>query len=165
MPMIFKSHGIQKDIKLKLLLFALLATLLLLSCKEKNNEMHDGFYTAEAAVFDKHGWKEYITISVSKNTIITVDYNAKNSSGFIKSWDMRYMRQMNAEDGTYPNKYTRDYSEALLNRQDPEKVDVIAGATHSHFSFQQLVRAAISQAIAGDENVVFIELTEYPENE
>ncbi len=163
--MIFKTLEMQKYIKLKMLFSVLLAVLFFCACEGRSGEMHDGFYTAEATAFDKYGWKEYITICVSGNTIITVDYNAKDSSGFIKSWDMRYMRLMNAGDGTYPNKYTREYSEALLNRQDPDKVDVIAGATHSHFTFQQLVKAAISQAAAGDKNVAFVELAEYPEDE
>lgn len=121
--------------------------------------MQNGFYTAEARDFDDKGWKEYVTIYVSGNTIITVDYNAKNASGFIKSWDMEYMRKMNASDGTYPNKYTREYAEALLNRQEPDKVDAISGATHSHVSFQQLAKAVIAQACAGDPNVAYVDLT------
>ncbi|MDL2229113.1 FMN-binding protein [Treponema sp. OttesenSCG-928-L16] len=136
----------------------LLALVLFSACENRQDGMKDGFYTAEAAEFDKYGWKEYITIYVSGDTIITVDYNAKNASGFIKSWDMEYMRLMNASDGTYPNKYTREYSAGLLNRQDPDKVDVIAGASHSHASFQRLAKAAIARSRAGDQNVAFEDL-------
>ena len=143
----------------------LLPALLLCACADSGG-MKDGFYTAEAAEFDEHGWKEYITIYVSAGDIITVDYNAKNASGFIKSWDMAYMRTMNETDGTYPNEYTREYSEALLFSQNPDSVAVIAGATHSHKSFQQLARAAMAQARAGDKNVVFVILEqELPVNE
>lgn len=144
---------------LSIFLAALLAALLFCSCSSSGNGMVDGFYTAEAAEFDEHGWKEYITIYVKNGAIITVDYNAKNASGFIKSWDMEYMRVMYSTDGTYPNEYTRVYADALLNQQDPGKVDAIAGATHSHGSFQQLAEAAIQQAVLGDENVVFVNLT------
>ena len=122
--------------------------------------MQDGYYTAEAANFDENGWKEYITIYVSNDKIITVEYDAKNASGFIKSWDMEYMRVMNEKDGTYPNKYVRAYTEALLNRQEPEKVDAVAGATHSHTTFQLLARAAMKQAEMGDKNVAFVQVPE-----
>ena len=144
---------------LLLLLAALLPLLFLNACQGSERAMRDGFYSAEAAVLDEHGWKEYITIYVSDNAIVTVDYNAKNASGFIKSWDMAYMTTMNAVDKTYPNKYTREYAEALVDRQDPYRIDVITGATHSHSSFQLLARAAIEQAYAGDKNVAYVDLT------
>ena len=135
----------------------LLAAVLLCGCRHISSGMADGIYTAEAAHFDEHGWKEYITISVANNTIITVDYNAKNASGFIKSWDMQYMRVMNSTSGTYPNEYTRIYAEELLVGQSPDAVDCVTGATHSYETFLQLGHAVIEQARAGDKNVVFVE--------
>lgn len=119
--------------------------------------MKDGFYTAEMSDYDDFGWKEYVTLYITNDTIITVDYNAKNASGFIKSWDMEYMRVMNASDKTYPNKYTREYAEALLKRQNPEDIDAITGATHSHVTFQALTHAAMEQAKSGNKNVVFVD--------
>jgi major membrane immunogen (membrane-anchored lipoprotein) len=113
---------------------------------------------AEVASFDAHGWKEYLSIYINNNRIVTVEYNAKNASGFIKSWDMDYMREMNARDGTYPNQYTRAYSLSLLNRQDPARVDAIAGATDSYGTFRLLSEAAIAQAKAGDKRAAFVEL-------
>lgn len=141
------------------MLVVLLPVLLLSACQNQKVRMHDGFYSAEAAVLDEHGWKEYITIYVSDNTIVTVDYNAKNASGYIKSWDMDYMVVMNASSGTYPNKYAREYAAALIDQQDPDHIDAITGATHSYVSFIQLARAAVAQAYAGNEDVVFVELT------
>lgn len=143
----------------RLLGFGLIVALamgLLGGCARSTDALQSGYYTAVAAEFDEHGWKEYVTIYVSDNRIITVEYNATNLSGFVKSWDMTYMRVMNAEDGTYPNKYTREYAEALVSRQDPMKVDVISGATHSHASFQLLSQAAIEKAEQGDKNVAYI---------
>ena len=157
--MIFSASG--KPPRRILCAFAALfaAMLLLCACGPKGAVMRDGFYSAEALDFDEYGWKEYITIYVADNTIITVDYNAKNASGFMKSWDMEYMRLMNAVDGTYPNKYTREYAEALLIRQNPERVDAISGATHSYHSFQSLVKAAVAQSLSGDKNVAYVDLT------
>lgn len=141
------------------LLAALLATLFLLGgCAQKAEGLQGGYYTAIAADFDNYGWKEYVTIYVSDNRIITTEYNAANASGFIKSWDMAYMKTMNAVDGTYPNEYTRIYAEALVNRQDPDEVDVVTGATHSHDSFRLLADAAIEQAKKGDKNVAYVHI-------
>ncbi|MDL2259066.1 FMN-binding protein [Eubacteriales bacterium OttesenSCG-928-K08] len=127
-------------------------------CSTSSGSMQDGYYTAIAEFFDDFGWKEYVTIYVSDNRIITVEYNASNSSGFIKSWDMDYMRTMNAKDGTYPNKYTREYADALLNEQDPYMVDAITGATHSYTSFQMLAEAAITKAQNGDKTVAYVNI-------
>jgi major membrane immunogen (membrane-anchored lipoprotein) len=132
--------------------------LLCASCYREISKMSDGYYTAEFKNFDSHGWKEFISIYVNKNKIVTVEYDAKNTGGLIKSWDMEYMRRMNAADGNYPNRYTRNYAEALLNHQDPADIDVMTGATDSHITFKLLAEAAIAQAKAGDKRVAFIEL-------
>jgi major membrane immunogen (membrane-anchored lipoprotein) len=117
-------------------------------------KLADGYYTAEAAFYDSHGWKDYITIYVDNNNIVTVEYDAKNSSGFLKSWDMDYMRLMGVRLGTYPTIYNREYSAALLRLQEPEGIDAIAGATHSYASFKILAATAISQARANNKSVV-----------
>lgn len=142
-----------------MLLAVLLPVLFLTACQNRDIGMKDGFYSAEIADFDEHGWKEYITIYVSNNKIVTVDYNAKNASGFVKSWDMEYMSVMNATDGTYPNKYAREYAEGLVNRQDPDRVDALTGASHSYSTFQLLSKAAIEQAYAGNKDVMYLNVT------
>ena len=151
----------------KFLLFTLslllLVTPIFSACNNNSEVMQDGFFSAVAADFDEHGWKEYVTIFVSNNTIITVEYNAKNASGFIKSWDMEYMRTMNRVDGTYPNEYTRLYANALIKMQSTGGIDAITGATHSHASFIMLADAAIAQAFAGDHNVAFVVFPEASE--
>lgn len=149
------------DIKKGIIFVAILGILIFFAVAspgEKKNEMQDGYYTAEAKKFGKTGWKEYITIYVSNNRIITIEFDGKNSSGFIKSWDVDYMRKMNKTDGTYPNKYSREYAEALLNKQNPDRVEAITGATHSHPSFQMLAHAAMQQAKRGDKSVVFVDV-------
>ena len=124
----------------------------LASCGENAYFLKDGYYTAEAAEFDEHGWKEYLTISVSGGRIILVEYDAFNPSGFIKSWDMDYMRIMNAEDGTYPNAYTRYYGRQFLERQGADSIDAISGATHSYHTFLSLAEAVLKNAREGNNN-------------
>jgi major membrane immunogen (membrane-anchored lipoprotein) len=125
-----------------------------------SQKLADGYYSAEAASYDSHGWKEYISIFVINNRIVTVEYNAKNASGFLKSWDMDYMRSMGALSGTYPTAYSREYSAALLRLQQPEGIDVLTGATDSYYSFKILAETAIAQAKANNKNVALVELPE-----
>lgn len=146
--------------KTRTILFAamiLAAATFFSACSQESSELQDGYYSAEMANFDEYGWKEFITIHVSGDKIVTVEYNAKNASGFIKSWDMAYMRTMNAVTGTYPNEYTRTYSISLLNWQNPDEVDAVTGATHSYTNFQALAKAVIAQAEAGDKQVAQVE--------
>ncbi|MDR0290608.1 MAG: FMN-binding protein [Treponema sp.] len=120
------------------------------SCSANKTSMHDGYYSAEAAEFDYLGWKEYVTICVSNGQIILVEYNAFNSSGFVKSWDMEYMRTMNAASKSYPNAYTRYYRRRLLSGQGTDNISALSGATHSYHSFIKLADAALEKARDGN---------------
>ena len=106
--------------------------------------------------YDSHGWKEFVSIYINNGHIITVEYDAKNSSGFIKSWDPAYMREMNAIDYTYPNKYTREYIFTLLNFQDLSRIDVVSGATQSYHTFILLAQAVIEQARTGNKQIALV---------
>ena len=108
--------------------------------------LQDGYYTAQAAEFS-HGWKEYITIMVKGGSIVSVEYNAENASGFIKSWDNAYMQNMLHVTGTYPNEYTRYYANQLLEGQGAGNIDAISGASSSHGSFQLLAKAVLESSI------------------
>ena len=131
----------------KLIYIALaVCTFVLFSCSAARDILHDGYYSAEMAEFDNYGWKEYITIRVSGGRIVFMEYDAFNLSGFLKSWDINYMRVMNATDGIYPNAYTRQYARMFLDSQGTEGVDVISGATHSYHTFIKLSEAALANA-------------------
>jgi major membrane immunogen (membrane-anchored lipoprotein) len=145
------------------LIGSLLAAALFSGCRERPQRYFDGYYTAEAQFFDDHGWKEFVTIYVNNNKIVTVEYNAKNASGFIKSWDMDYMRIMNAVDGTYPNEYTRTYSTSLLVRQDPAQVEALTGATNSYRYFKLLSTHAVAMAKQGNKTIAFVDVSEMEE--
>ena len=116
----------------------------------------DGYYTAQAADFH-YGWKEYITIMVKGGSIVSVEYNAENPSGFIKSWDNAYMQTMLHANGTYPNEYTRYYASQFLEGQGKGNIDAITGASSSHGSFQILSQAVLEQAQKGDSSIVVVD--------
>ncbi|MDR1921508.1 MAG: FMN-binding protein [Candidatus Adiutrix sp.] len=143
---------------ISLILAAALAAALPTACSQNSGGLRNGYYTAETASFDAQGWKEFITIYVHDQKIITVEYNAKNASGFIRSWDMDYMRAMDEAVGTYPNKYARAYKNALLSKQNPALVEAQPGAAAAHRSFQLLAEAALNQARTGDKKIVSVQL-------
>ncbi len=136
-------------------ILSLILTLLLavsLTACGSDTELQDGYYTAQAAAYN-FGWKEYITILVKGGSIISVEYNAENASGFIKSWDNAYMQNMLHSNGTYPNEYTRYYARQFQEDQNADSIDALTGATSSHSSFQLLSEAVLEQARQGDSSV------------
>ncbi len=138
-----------------ILLSLLLTAPLLAGCGSQAG-LQDGYYTAQAAEFS-HGWKEFITILVKDGSIVSVEYNAENASGFIKSWDNAYMQTMLHSNGTYPNEYTRNYANQLLEGQGQGSIDAITGATSSHASFQILAQAVVEQARKGDSSIAIVD--------
>ena len=141
--------------RISAILLSLLLTVSLLTACGDHAELQDGYYTAQASEFS-HGWKEYITIMVKGGDIVSVEYNAENASGFIKSWDNAYMQTMLHTNGTYPNEYTRYYANQLLEGQGQGSIDAIAGASSSHASFQILAQAVLEQARKGDSSIVVV---------
>ena len=136
------------------IVLALLMVGTLMGCGNEKTALQDGYYTAQAMEYS-HGWKEYITILVKGGSIISVEYNAENASGFIKSWDNAYMQTMFHSTGTYPNQYTRYYAGQLLEGQGKEGIDALSGASSSYGSFQKLMAAVLEQAGKGDSSIVF----------
>ena len=143
---------------MKRILGFILALLLVVSLAACGNEpaLQDGYYTAQAAEYN-FGWKEYITIMVKGGSIVSVEYNAENASGFIKSWDRNYMQTMLHSNGTYPNEYTRYYASQLQEQQGEGTIDALTGATSSYNSFQKLSAAVVAQAQLGDSSIVLVD--------
>lgn len=147
--------------KKKHLSFLLITSLLLMVLTGCNigSKMKDGYYTAEMSDFS-HGWKEYVCILVKNDKIVSAEFNAKSESGFIKAWDNEYMRNMGTVSGTYPNKYTREYVQQLLEKQKDIQVDMVTGATSSGNNFEKLAAAVIEQAKKGDSTTIIVESEE-----
>jgi len=138
------------------LIFFLSFLLLLASCVKNSQDLLDGYYTAETSEFDTNGWKEYLTICVSGGQIILVEYDSYNSSGFIKSWDMDYMRTMNEAKGTYPNAYSRYFGRQLIEKQGTDKIDVLSGASRSYRVFITLAKAVLENAREGNSKTALV---------
>lgn len=145
--------------KVVFLIMAVILSLGICACGA-DDKMQDGFYTAEMADYS-HGWKEYVSIMVKEGKIVSVEFNAKDPSGYIKAWDNAYMNSMLTVNGTYPNEYTRYYAAELIEKQDASDIDALTGASSSGGNFVRLSAAVIEQAIQGDSNTVIVKtLTE-----
>lgn len=142
---------------MKKYLFVLILCVAAVMCGcRASSKMNDGFYTAEMADYS-HGWKEYLCIMVKNDTIIYAEFNAKNPSGYIKSWDNEYMQNMLTVNKTYPNEYTRNYVSQLIDTQASDSIDAISGASHSADNFRKLSEAVIKQAVKGDSSTIVVE--------
>ena len=142
--------------KVRRLMFLEFLVVLLAGCGKTEEGLQDGYYTAQASEYN-FGWKEYVTIMVKGGSIVSVEYNAENASGFIKSWDNAYMQNMLHSNGTYPNEYTRYYAAQLLEGQGEGEIDALSGASSSYSSFQKLSVAVVEQARKGDSEVVLVD--------
>ena len=147
-----------KKLKVCSIFILLLSCTLLVSCSG-TGKLKDGYYKAETSEYD-HGWKEFVSVCVMKGNIVSVEYNAKNTSGFIKSWDIAYMRNMNSINGTYPNEYTRNYARQFLESQNAGQVDALSGASSSAGKFKKLTDAVFEQAEKGDTTIAVIDVGE-----
>ncbi len=139
--------------KLFLSLNLIILAVFCMACSDEN-VMQDGYYSAQMQN-EYFGWYEFVTITVKNNEIVATEFNAKNDSGFIKSWDNAYMKNMNSISGTYPNEYTRKYAAQLTEKQSDD-IDTLTGATSSGENFKLLAKAVIEQAKKGDSSVVFV---------
>ena len=124
--------------------------------------MRDGYYSAAAESFNREGWKAFITIYVRNDKIVTAEYNARNASGLILSWDVQSLRQLKTKMRIHPSRVVREYTQDLLNKQSPENIRCIPGDNYIYDSFMQLAAAAIAKAHSGDRSLAKVHLAHGP---
>lgn len=142
------------------MLFILLSALALTGCSQDDGVMRDGYYSAVAASFNEDGWKEFITLYIHNNRIITVEYNARNASGLVLSWDVLYLRKLKAKMRVHPNQIIREYSRELLSRQNPQMVRRVPGDSYFYKTFKKLAAVAVERAKTGNKALAEVFLTE-----
>ena len=140
---------------LKVLCLCFILVIALGGCGQKEIKMQDGSYTAQMSDYS-FGWREFVTITVKNGEIVSVQYNAENESGFIKSWDSAYMKNMKTVTGTYPNEYTRYYAAQIMGQSELPDIDSLSGASTSGGNFEKLSKAVVEQALKGDSQVVYV---------
>ncbi|MBU5590265.1 FMN-binding protein [Clostridium sp. MSJ-4] len=118
----------------------------------------DGTFKAEYDNFDERGWKAVTTVEVKDGKIAKVDFTSVNKEGKLKRDDEGYNTNMEKTAKTSPKKYEGELAKKLVEKQDPDKVDVITGATHSTEDFKKLSKAALENAKTGKTETAKVEL-------
>lgn len=148
--------------KLTFILFSLLLiTAVFSGCTSSDSSLKDGTYRAEMSA-ESHGYKDYVEITVLNGKIDTVVYDAQTSDGQRKSQDEDYKKPMMEEikaglPETYPADYMKKLAESLVEKQDINGVDDVAGATTSSDDFKTLVKALENNMKKGDTKTVTVE--------
>lgn len=103
----------------------------------------DGTYYAEEKEFSQQGWKGVMTVIVKDGKITNVFYDEVNQEGKLKSFDPEYGPRMKEKSGTTPVEAFAKLEQSLIDKQDPEAVDTVTGATHTSEAFKALAAEAL----------------------
>lgn len=130
---------------LSLILILILSLSILIGCdKAADIKYEDGNYDAESDM-DENGWKGVIDITVKNGKITKVKYNEVDKDQNKKTEDVEYSEAMENSSGISPKNAYDQLEEALINTQDPDKIDSVAGATSSSQQFKKLAEEALKQ--------------------
>ena len=126
-----------------------------------SKNLKDGTYTAiysDARAEAAHGWKDKLTIDVTDGAVTIVEFDSYSmEDNRKKSEDPDY--GMTVEDnGTTPAIY---FPELIASwdaaEGDPKKIEVVAGATDTSNSMQELMTAALELAAKGADTEVVLD--------
>lgn len=106
--------------------------------QETTDKLRDGTYTARTEP-DDYGYYGEIEIVITDGRIAEVTYDEKDREGKPKGQDYPYPLGPESED---------QYEQQLIETQDPEKVEVITGATQTWERFKETAQEALRQASA-----------------
>ncbi len=119
--------------------------------------LKDGEYKLEEKNFDENGWKTYIHMTVADGKITKVDYNNVNKDGNLKTDDDEYQKRMKDKTGVGPQEYIPQLSQALVEHQNTESIDIVSGATHSSHTFKMYAAQLINAAQRGDTTPIEVD--------
>jgi major membrane immunogen (membrane-anchored lipoprotein) len=111
----------------------------------KAGQVEPQTYRAENDGFDEFGWKGQIVITVQGNDITEVQFDEVNQQGQLKRNDEQYTAQMQASSGITPAEASDRLVEQLVQKDSPDQVDVVTGATGTSQRFIELARQALPE--------------------
>lgn len=120
-------------------------------------ELQDGTYTLVEKNFDTRGWKTEFSITVVDGKITESAYENVNEAGAKKSEDADYQARMVEKAGVGPADYFPALNSQLVEKQDPEAVEVVTGATGSSDTFKKYAPMLVEAAEAGDTTTIEID--------
>ncbi|MEG2429333.1 MAG: FMN-binding protein [Oscillospiraceae bacterium] len=136
----------------------ILTMMLFVGCSSNAKSLKNGTYKAEFEKPDEHGWTEYVEITVENEKFTKVVFDSINDGakepekkGMKKSEDEDYKKAMQgAGSKTWPSDFYPKLATKLIDTQDIDKVDVVAGATTSSNNFKTLVKALTKNIKKGE---------------
>lgn len=133
----------------------LVAGTLLVGCGSSTAQgPKDGTYKAEYSEADTHGWTGFVEVTVKDGKVSDAKADYVNAEGKLKSEDTAYEDLMKKSGSTYPAKFSKEFSDALVEKGNPDEVDNISGATTSTNDFKLLAKEAINAANKGNAETV-----------
>ena len=121
-------------------------------------KMNDGVFRSEAKDFDKRGWKVFLDLTVKDGKIESANFDYINKEGKLKSEDVEYNKTYRQVSKIDVPELKEIFSEELVQTQNPEEIDNVAGATESLVQFKLLSKEAIIASESGVMEPVKIDL-------
>ena len=121
-------------------------------------KVNDGVYKSEAKDFDKRGWKVFLDLTVKDGKIESANFDYINKEGKLKSEDVEYNKTYRQVSKIDVPELKEIFSEELVETQNPEAIDNVAGATESLVQFKLLTKEAIIASESGVMEPVKIDL-------
>lgn len=121
-------------------------------------KMNDGVFRSEAKDFDKRGWKVFLDLTVKDGKIESANFDYINKEGKLKSEDVEYNKTYRQVSKIDVPELKEIFSEELVETQNPEAIDNVAGATESLVQFKLLTKEAIIASESGVPEPVKIDL-------
>lgn len=144
--------------KASALILAVITAVVVFTACSTDKSFKDGTYRAEYSEADSHGWKDYLVVTVTDSKISEVDYDSLDADGNRKSESEDYGAAMkDGGNATWPSDFVPKLEKALIEKQDAEKIDEIAGATNSSDSMKNLFKKLKGNMEKGDTSTVKIE--------
>lgn len=118
---------------------------------------HDGVYTARFKNYDSYGYKDFVRVEVKDGVVTHIDFNGINELGELKTDDKDYESQMTSVRDTNPKRYTADLINQMLDKENINEVDDVAGATWSSACFKKLYSELEQRMVAGDTTLLEVD--------
>lgn len=109
-------------------------------------EFDNGVYFAAQPEFDDHGWKPMVTVVVEQGKISKAFYDEINEDGQLKSFDQDYLERWKEKSGENLLSAEPELIDSLIDKQDPDEVDSVSGATSTSEKFKQLASDALEES-------------------
>ena len=104
----------------------------------------DGIYTGTSP-YDAYDYAHTVTIEIKDQKIVAIDYNEVNMDQTGKEENLEYNKEMSVA-GTSPSIAYPKMEKQMLDNQNYNQVDAVAGATYSLYRFRYALSIALMKA-------------------